>query len=169
MAQNATEDMLSIVVIIGDLKLTGFGPGGAIRFVKTTPNVTMRTGVGGLTSFTRVLNEEGTLSIDLLPTSDGNDALSIMERFAKDRAGGVLFAVSVRDIAGRFSLSTAAAAIMKQPDVTIGDGSGLNTWDLLGNWRRFTGGKGPTPIRTFQDAKSAVIQGIPVPEAVGNI
>ena len=170
MGQNATEDMLSIQVLVGLLPIKGFAAGGAIRFVKSVPNLTMRTGIGGLSSFTRVLNEEGTLSLDLLPTSDANDALSIMSLFALERPGGALFAVTVRDISGgRYSLVSSGTVITKQPDVTIGDGSGINTWDFLGNWTTFTGGRGPTPINTFEEANSASLVGIPVPEPVGNI
>lgn len=170
MGQNATEDMLSIQVVVGLLPLKGLAGGGAIRFVKAVPNITMRTGIGGLSSFTRVLNEEGTLSLDLLPTSDGNDALSVMSLFSLERPGGVLYTVTVRDTSGgRYSLVSSGTVITKQPDITIGDGSGINTWEFLGNWTSFTGGRGPTPIFSFEEANAAALVGIPVPEPVGNI
>ncbi len=152
MGQSATEDMLSIAVIIGNFPITGFGPGGAIRFVKGQPDYTIRTGVGGLGSFTRILDDSGTLSIDLLPTSDANDALNTMLLFSKSRPNGANFAASVIDTSGRFSLVSASTAVMKNPDPTIGDGSGLMTWDIIGvQWSQFTGGRGATPVFEFAD------------------
>ena len=158
MAQAATEDMLSISVIVGGVPLTGFAPGGAIRFVTEVADFTMRTGVGGLGSYTRVLNEAGTLSIDMLPTSDGNDALSLMLEFAKTRPGGALFATTVIDDTGRYSLQTQGAVIMKNPDPTIGDGSGVMTWDISSvKWTQFTGGRAPTPIYTFSEVENSAL------------
>lgn len=162
MAQSATEDMLSIAVIIGAFPITGFGPGGAIRFVKGQPDYTIRTGVGGLGSFTRVIDDSGTLSIDLLPTSDANDALNSFLAFAKSRPNGANVAASVIDTSGRYSLITPSAAIMKNPDPTIGDGSGLMTWDLIGvQWFQTTGGRGATPVFELSDVPDlASIPGI---------
>lgn len=151
MAQSATEDMLSIALMVGNWPITGLAGSGAIRYVKTQPDFTMRSGVGGLMSFTRIIDDTGTLSVDLLPTSDGNDALTLMIKFAKARLNGSNFKVSLIDTTGRFSLVTASAAIMKQPDPTIGDGSGINTWDFIGVWSQNSGGRGATPISTFED------------------
>lgn len=152
MAQSATEDMLSIAVIVGGFPVTGLGPGGAIRFVKGAPDYTMRNGVGGLASFTRVIDDTGTLSIDLLPTSDANDVFNLFILHAKSRPNGGNVAVSVIDTTGRYSLISTSCAIMKNPDPTIGDGSGLMTWDFLGTkWFQNTGGRGATPVFTFAE------------------
>lgn len=159
MAQSATEDMLSIAVVVGGFPVTGFGPGGAIRFVKGQPDYTLRNGVGGLASFTRVIDDTGTLSIDLLPTSDANDVFNLMLLFAKSRPNGANYAVSVIDNSGRYSLISTSTAIMKNPDPTIGDGSGLMTWDFLGaQWFQNTGGRGATEVFTLGDLpdKSAI-------------
>lgn len=161
MAQSATEDMLSIAVIVGGFPITGFAGGGAIRFVKETADITMRTGVGGLGSFTRILNSAGTLSIDLLPTSDANDALNIMMRFSLDRPNGGNYAVTVIDTTGSYSLVTGSAAIMKLPDPTLGDGSGISTWDFIAvQWEQNAGGRGATPVFTQQFAADATLAGI---------
>lgn len=144
--------MLSIAVFVGNFPLTGFGPGGAIRYVKTSPDITMREGVGGLGSFTRVISNSGTLSIDLLPTSDGNDALNLMHAHSLARPNGANYAVSVIDTSGRFSLVTPSAAIRQRPDPTIGDGSGLSTWDFLAvQWFQNSGGRGATPVFEFSE------------------
>lgn len=152
MAQSATEDMLSIAVIVGGFPITGFAGGGAIRFVKGVPDYAMRTGVGGLGSFNRVIDNSGTLSIDLLPTSDANDALNLALLHSKTRPNGANYAASVEDLSGRYSLVTASAAIMKNPDPTIGDGSGIMTWDLIAvQWFQNTGGRGATPVFEIAD------------------
>ena len=142
--------MLSIATTVGGFPVTGYAPGGAIRFVKGQPDYTIRTGVGGLGSFTRVIDDSGTLSLDLLPTSDANDAFNIMLTFAKSRPNGANYAISVIDTSGRYSLICPSAAIMKNPDPTIGDGSGIMTWDFVGvQWFQNTGGRGATPVFEF--------------------
>ena len=152
MAQSATEDMLSLAVIVGGFPVTGFAGGLPIRFVKETADITMRTGVGGLGSFTRILNFAGTLSIDLLPTSDGNDAFNLMLKHSLSRPNGANYAVSVIDTSGRYSLVTASAAIMKNPDPSFGDGTGIMTWDFIGvQWFQNTGGRGETPVFEFSE------------------
>jgi len=149
MAQSATEDMLSLALVIAGIPLTGYAGGGAIRFVSTQPAFTMRVGVGGLGSYTRMLDDSGTLSTDLLPTSDGNDVLTAFFNYQKSRANGAVYAVSLIDTTGRFSLITGAGVIAKAPDITFGDGSGVNTWDILGvKWSQVTGGRGATPVIT---------------------
>ena len=152
MAQSATEDMLSLAVIVGGFPVTGFAAGAAIRFVKETADQTMRTGVGGLGSFTRILNAAGTLSIDLLPTSDANDAFNLMLKHSLSRPNGANYALSVIDTSGRYSLVTPSSAIMKNPDPSIGDGSGVMTWDFIAvQWFQNTGGRGATPVFEFAD------------------
>jgi len=160
MAQSATEDMLSFAVIVGGFPITGFGPGGAIRFVAGAPKYTMRIGVAGLGSFTRVNDNSGTLSIDLLPTADANDAMNAMLKFSESRPNGANFASSVIDTSGRFSLVCGSCALTKNPDPTIGDGSGLMTWDLIGvDWVHNTGGRGATPV--FEQGEVPELSNIP--------
>ena len=147
MANSATEDMLSLAVVIGGHPITGFAASGAIRFDQDQPAFGKRNGVGGLGSFFRVIDDSGTLSIDLLPTSDSNDVLNAFLAFAKSRPNGANYAVSVIDTTGRDSLICGSCAITKNPARTWGDGTGINTWDLIGvQWVITTGGRGATPV-----------------------
>ncbi len=154
--------MLSFSLLVGGAPITGFAAGGAIRFVNTQAKFTMRIGVGGLGSFTRIIDNSGTLSVDLLPTSDGNDIFNILLKFSESRLNGANYPVSFIDDTGRYSLVSESAAIMKHPDTTIGDGSGINTWDFISvDWAVNTGGRGATPVFNTTDVPElADIEGI---------
>jgi hypothetical protein len=154
MADSATEDILSLALIVGGYTLTGLAGGSPIRFANGNDQFSVRVGVGGNHSFTRINDESGDLLVDLLPTSDSNDALSLMIEFSKKRANGAAFAASLIDTSGRFSVAAQSVVIARHPDVAFGDGTSVNTWTLKGGkWSRFTGGRGATPVFTYEEVQ----------------
>ena len=166
MGHAATEDILSFKFLAGGAPISGFAPGQAVRFAKAGPDFAMRVGVAGMGSYTKINDSSGTLFLDLLPTSDGNDILTQLHRFMKNRENAALIAVSFVDGTGRFSCTTAGALIMKLPDTGTGDGSGINTWEFISlDWIRNVGGRGPTEVIQYADIKDLDIPIITPPEA----
>lgn len=162
MAQAATEDMLSIVVDVGGHEITGYAAGQAIRWAKTQRTSAMRAGLRGLVAFTKIRDKSATLELDLMPTSDDNDVLQNFLTVHEETEGGVGFQCTVRDISGRMETRALVCVIDGEPDVSIGEGGGVNTWRILGaEWVANIAGRGATP--TLQASELPPLPDIPTP------
>lgn len=139
-------------LVTGGYPITGLADGDAIRLTPAAQQFEMRTGNRGLGSWYKRFNRAFTINVDLDDGSDDNDVLFRFFLFDLHTPGGLMFPLSFIDTAGRTRLISTGARVLTYPEVTIGDGGNIRSWQI--GTLKLTGvigGRASTPVVEYAD------------------
>lgn len=132
-----TYDPERVVVSLGSLNITGFGPDTMIKVTPSGDLYTVQEGASGDVARSRNASSTAEIEITLMATSQSNDLLSTIAN--NDRYFGTGIApLQIKDLNSNSLLSAKSAWIKKWPDWERAKETGVHTWVLTMtkvNWR----------------------------------
>lgn len=134
MADGATQRASNRRVIIGGWHQIEGRAKGNYCTVDKPDRVRVDVGVDGEGVFIENDDQSGTVTIACMPSSKSNDVLSAYEK------AGAPFPITVIEVDGSTSFSSARARVTRQAPVTWSDGSEVRQWTIVST--RLLGGVG---------------------------
>lgn len=158
MSDQATIDPgLHVVSILGR-RITGFAGENGYSSTMVANAFEVVVGNLGLAAFTRIRSGHAVITLELMPTSDDNDFLSLIHSADLTGAGGLV--PLAKTLANGRTVEAGAVRIQKMPDTT--QSNAPIVWTLLSaNFVKFVGGYEKTPVFTTLEALQAAIAAAP--------
>jgi len=120
-------DAKSVQIIIGAIPLIGLAPESFVRISRDKPTFTKKSGVNG--EVTRVMAKDltGTMTIDLMQTSESNALLTTLQYIDELGKFGIV-PILVLDISGGSTGLSLSAWIQKPADIEFKKGLMVRRW-----------------------------------------
>lgn len=132
-----TYDPSRVIIAVGSVIVTGFGPDGFIKVARNEDGVMLQMGAGGDGAITINQNKSGTIDLTLMQTSPSNLLLSAILRLMEGAGKGVV-PFQVKDVLDKGTLCSAQSCwVKKWPDMERAKELGVVTWPLESNQIEF--------------------------------
>ena len=146
MAADATVDFESLSMILGVVRITGYGSGTVITISYDADQFVKNVGVDGLGFYVKNRNRAATITVVLQQSADANDLLTAIFLADFIAPGGLLVPLMFKENNGRTVYAAEGARIAQLPEATWGDAGETRTWRIITTeLEGFVGGLGTTP------------------------
>jgi len=127
--QVKTFDLTEVNMMVGTLPISGFQDGDAMTWEPAEDLYNMVSGADGEVARSRTNNKSGTLTFNLLYSSDANAVFQQMLDDDENNNTGIR-TILIEDLRGGFRLVAGQAWVQAQPPVTFSKEMGTREWVL---------------------------------------